>query len=65
MLKRNCKEVTRLVLEGEDRRLGPIDRLAIRLHLRVCGACPRFFAQVTLMRTAFGRWRHYADNSGD
>jgi hypothetical protein len=59
-LQRNCREVTRLVLAGEDRRLGWFERLLVRSHLRVCGACPRFARQVALMREAMGRWRRYA-----
>lgn len=58
---RSCREVTRLVLAGEDRRLGWFERLLVRQHLRVCAACPRFARQVALMRGAMGRWRHYAD----
>ena len=59
LLRRNCREVTRLVLEGEDRRLNPFERLVVRLHMRACQACPVFAAQVALMRRAFGRWRAY------
>jgi hypothetical protein len=61
MLRRTCKEVTRLVLEGQDRPLGLVDRVAVRLHMLICDACPRFLAQVTLMRLAVDRWRHYRD----
>lgn len=60
-LKLNCREVTRLVLEGEDRRLGWRERLGVRLHLLVCKACPHFIGQVALMRQAMGRWRQYAE----
>lgn len=61
-LKLDCREVTRLVLEGEDRRLGWRERLGVRLHLAVCKACPRFVGQVALMRQAMARWRQYAEN---
>ena len=60
-LRLNCREVTRLTLEGEDRRLGLVDRIGIRLHLMICDACPRFARQVKLMRQALGRWRQYRD----
>jgi hypothetical protein len=60
-LDRNCREVTRLVLAGEDRALTWFERLLVRQHLRVCGACPRFSRQVALMREAMGRWRRYSD----
>ena len=61
---RNCREVTTLVLAGEDRRLGFFERLSIRVHLQICVACPRFTRQVALMRAALPRWRAYR-NGGD
>lgn len=61
MLKRSCKEVTQLVLSGEDRKLGLWEQVLVGLHLRVCQACPRFVAQVAFMRRAMGRWKRYAE----
>jgi hypothetical protein len=58
----NCREATALVLQGEDRRLGALDRARLRLHLFICGACPRFVRQVGLMRRAMGPWRAYRDS---
>lgn len=58
-LARNCREVTRLVLAGEDRRLSWFERLLVRSHMKVCAACPRFLHQVQLMHGALGRWRVY------
>lgn len=63
-LDRNCREVTALVLAGEDRRLGLLERWAVRAHLKVCGACPRFTRQVALMRRALPRWRAYRESDG-
>ena len=60
---RNCREVTTLVLAGEDRRLGFFERLSIRLHLHICVACPRFTRQMALMRVALPRWRAYRDSA--
>lgn len=60
-LFRSCREVTELVLAGEDRRLGLVERLAVRLHLQICAACPKFTRQVALMRKALPRWRAYRD----
>lgn len=61
MLRRNCREVTRLVLQAEEQALSWHERLAVRLHMVVCKACPRFAAQVALMRRASARWRHYSE----
>jgi hypothetical protein len=60
-LHRNCREVTALVLAGEDRRLGWTERAAIRLHLVICRTCPTFVRQVALLRQALPRWRAYRD----
>jgi predicted anti-sigma-YlaC factor YlaD len=61
-LQRNCRQVTELVLAGEDRRLGLIERWAVRAHLKACAACPRLYRQVALMREALPRWRKYRES---
>ena len=63
-LDRNCRDVTALVLAGEDRKLGLLERWAVRAHLKVCDACPRFTRQVALMRQAMPRWRAYRESDG-
>lgn len=62
LLRRTCKEVTRLVLLAEERALPWHERLAVRLHMLACQACPRFAAQVALMRRAGDRWRRYSES---
>ncbi|MFM2057510.1 MAG: hypothetical protein RLY71_1895 [Pseudomonadota bacterium] len=61
----NCREVTRLVLEGEERPLPWSDRARIHLHLRMCQACTNFTGQVRLMRSAMNQWRRYGSSSDD
>lgn len=60
----SCREATRLMLEGENRPLGPVERLQLRAHVAICTACTRFQGQVGFMREAMGRWRSYRD-TGD
>jgi len=60
---RNCREVTELVLGAFDRRLGPVERLALRIHMKICAACPKFSRQAALMRQALPRWRAYRDGT--
>jgi len=50
-----CKEATRLVSQGLDRRLGLGERVALRLHLLVCDGCTQFSRQVALLRKAVSR----------
>ena len=59
---RNCREVTRLVLERENRPLTLVERFAVRFHLRICLMCTRFTGQVRLMNSAMAQWKRYAEH---
>ena len=61
---RSCREVTRLVLESQDRELSLADRLALQIHWRICDGCLNFKKQADLMREAMKRWRSYDDGDG-
>lgn len=58
---RTCKEVTSLVIAREDRILPWPDRLALRVHMALCAACPIFERQVMTMGNAMKRWRNYKE----
>lgn len=64
-LMRSCREVTALLVAREDRTLGRADRIALRLHMVVCNACPRFENQMRTMRNGLRQWRNYTDNDTD
>ena len=53
----SCKEATRLLSQQQDRTLSYAERVKLRLHLGVCGACTRFARQLAFMREAFSRYR--------
>jgi hypothetical protein len=59
---RNCREVTRLVLERENRPLTTVERVAVRFHLGICLMCTRFTGQVKLMNSAMAQWKQYAEH---
>ena len=59
--RRSCREVTRLVLESEDRALSATERLSLQMHWRICAACRKFRDQAQLMREAMTGWRRYRD----
>lgn len=61
ILRRTCKEVTALLVAREDRALPLVERVALRLHLAACRACPVFERQIVTMRNALQRWRHYTE----
>jgi hypothetical protein len=62
IFERSCREVTRLVLESEDRELALAERLALQIHWRICDGCSKFRDQTRLMRDAMARWRRYGDD---
>jgi hypothetical protein len=61
ILRRSCKQVAALLVAREDRPLPLAERLALRLHLAACDACPRFERQLLVMRESMARWRDHAD----
>jgi hypothetical protein len=61
-LRRTCKEAAALISLRLDRELPVADRVALRLHMLACRACPTFDRQMRLMDTAMGRWRSYTDH---
>ena len=58
---RSCKDVTRLVLESQDRPLKTLESVSLRLHWLACSSCSRFRDQQRLMRVALDRWKLYRD----
>ena len=50
-----------LMLAREDRPLSLPDRAALRLHLAICAACPRYERQLLTMRNAMQQWRGYVE----
>jgi hypothetical protein len=59
ILRRTCKEVAALLVAREDRELPALERVALRLHLAACRACPKFERQMLTMRHAMRHWRNY------
>jgi hypothetical protein len=51
----SCKEVSHLVSQGLDRRLGLWERLRLRLHLAICDGCTNFSRQMQFLRKAVSR----------
>ena len=61
ILRRTCKEVAALLVAREDRDLPAVEKIALRLHLAACKACPKFERQLLVMRNAMKQWRNYQD----
>ncbi len=61
IMRRTCKEVAALLVAREDRPLPVVERVALRIHLAACDACPIFERQLLTIRNALQRWRHYSE----
>jgi len=48
----SCKETTRLLSQGEDRKLAFGEWLALRAHLAICDGCRNVKAQFAFLRLA-------------
>ena len=59
----SCREVTRLVSQGLDRRLGFRDRVALRLHFAICRGCTNFSHQLHFLRRAMHRLADAGDDA--
>lgn len=53
----SCKQVSRLLSEGNERTLGLWERFNLRLHLLMCRGCTRFHKQLDFINTAMRRFR--------
>lgn len=51
-----CKYATHLVSDREERPLGVVDRVLLKLHLAWCIACRRFERQMRFLREAMGKY---------
>jgi hypothetical protein len=54
----SCRQATALLVAQEDRRIAMSDKVALRLHLYACKACPNFEQQLLIMRQSMAVWRN-------
>jgi hypothetical protein len=54
----SCKQAARLLIEKEDRPLSFGERLALRVHVGICGDCKNFEGQLKVLHTAL----HHSKN---
>ena len=51
----SCKEVTRLVSQGMDRRLTFGRRVSLRVHFAICQGCTNFSKQLLFLRDSLSK----------
>jgi hypothetical protein len=52
-----CKHASELMSCRQDRKLGLLESLQLRLHLLICKRCRRVTRQLEFLRTAIRRYR--------
>jgi hypothetical protein len=60
-----CKQATALLIAQEDRMIDMSDKVALRLHLYACKACPNFERQLIIMRQSMQTWRNDGSEIGE
>jgi hypothetical protein len=48
----DCKHATQLMSQQQDRELGIMERIGLRLHLLICSGCSNFNKQIDFIRNA-------------
>lgn len=48
----SCKEVSNLLSDRLDKKLRPMERLGLRIHLALCDGCTQVERQMSFIRTA-------------
>ncbi|MGR9087350.1 MAG: zf-HC2 domain-containing protein [Gammaproteobacteria bacterium] len=59
---RSCREITALVSQGLDKKLGLGERLAISLHVMLCSRCRNFQNQARFISKAARRYTEHLQN---
>jgi hypothetical protein len=57
----SCKETSRLLSQGADRKLGFGERVALRVHLAICKGCRNANAQFKFLRLAIKSYSQDGD----
>lgn len=57
----NCREVTRLVSESQERKLSVVEKMSLNLHLMMCDGCKNFSLQVPFLRKAMKAYSERLD----
>ncbi len=57
-----CKQASQLISQSLDQPLSFPQRLQLKMHLFLCGACSRFKQQLQQLRTALQQLRNQIEN---
>ncbi|MDP1658120.1 MAG: zf-HC2 domain-containing protein [Methylotenera sp.] len=57
-----CKQASQIISQSLDSPLSQSERMKLRFHLFICGACTRFNQQLRLLSNAIQRIRYTTEN---
>ncbi len=57
----SCKEVSMLLSQAQERRLGLWEQFGLKLHLMLCSGCAHFSRQLVFLRSAVRRYLERED----
>lgn len=55
----SCREVSELLSQARERRLGLLERFRLALHLMMCNGCNNFRKQLDFVSAALQRYRDH------
>jgi|CXWL01.1.fsa_nt_gi hypothetical protein len=61
----NCQEVTRLLSQAQEQKLGLQERLPLQMHLMMCSGCRNFGKQMDVLRQLARAYVRGADERAD
>ncbi|MBU0752864.1 MAG: zf-HC2 domain-containing protein [Gammaproteobacteria bacterium] len=57
----SCKDATKLISQGLDRRLSLVERMGLHLHLLICHGCRATEKHLVFLHEAGAAWRQHHD----
>lgn len=54
----NCKQVTRLLSDSQERKLTFIEKTSLRMHTTMCSGCRNFGKQMGIIRNISHKYAH-------
>lgn len=61
----NCKDVTRLYSESQERELSLQERMSLKMHVMMCSGCRNFGQQMVILRQTARAYAKGADERAE
>ncbi len=61
----NCKQVTRLISESQERPLSLTEKISLKAHVMICVGCKNFSLQVPFLSKAMKAYANRENDEGN